>query len=72
MNTIRKAHALVLALLIARSLHYSIEGILAVRYGYAVLLFMTAHKIGFALAVLATLLLFYIAGRLLFQGSSAD
>ncbi|MGA3292910.1 MAG: VTT domain-containing protein [Candidatus Acidiferrales bacterium] len=62
----------VLALLIARSLHYSIEGILAVRYGYAVLLFMTAHKIGFALAVLATLLLFYIAGRLLFQGSSAD
>jgi hypothetical protein len=59
----------VLALLLGRGLRYFAEGILAVRYGDAALLFLMAHKIGFALSVLAALLLLYVAGRLLFRGS---
>ena len=39
----------ILALLLARGLHYAIEGILAVRYGNAVLFFLTAHKAAFIL-----------------------
>jgi membrane protein YqaA with SNARE-associated domain len=57
----------VLALLLGRSLRYFIEGILAVRYGAAVLPLLTAHKTGFALSVLGILLLLYLAGRLLFR-----
>jgi len=59
----------VLALLLGRGLRYFGEGILAVRYGDATLLFLMAHKIGFTLSVLAALLLLYVAGRLLFHGS---
>jgi membrane protein YqaA with SNARE-associated domain len=59
----------VIALLLARTLHYSVEGILAVKYGDAVLLFMTTHKLGFALAVVAMLALLYLAVHLLFRGS---
>jgi membrane protein YqaA with SNARE-associated domain len=57
----------VLALLLGRALRYFVEGILAVRYGDAVLVFLTAHKTGFALAVLSILLVLYAAGRLLFH-----
>ena len=48
---------------------YFAEGILAVRYGDAALLFLMAHKIGLTLSVVAVLLLLYVAGRLLFHGS---
>jgi membrane protein YqaA with SNARE-associated domain len=61
----------VLALLLGRALRYFIEGILAVRYGDAVLVFLTAHKTGFALSILALLVLLYGAGRLLVHHSPA-
>jgi membrane protein YqaA with SNARE-associated domain len=61
----------VLALLLGRALRYFIEGILAVRYGEAVLLFLTAHRSGFALSVLGVLLLLYVMSRLLFHKARA-
>jgi membrane protein YqaA with SNARE-associated domain len=62
----------VLALLLGRALRYFVEGILAVRYGDAVLVFLTAHKTAFALAVLGILLVLYAAGRLLFHHPHAN
>jgi len=58
----------VLALLLGRSLRYFVEGLLAIRYGDAVLLFLTTHKLEFALCVLAVLLVLYGLGRLLLHG----
>jgi len=60
----------ILALLLARGLHYTVEGILAVRYGNAVLFFLTAHKAAFILVVLGTLALLYGATHWLFRGGS--
>jgi membrane protein YqaA with SNARE-associated domain len=60
----------VLALLLARSLRYGIEGILAVRYGDAVLVLLVAHKAAFALGVLALLAVLFLANRLFFRHSS--
>jgi uncharacterized membrane protein YdjX (TVP38/TMEM64 family) len=64
-------HTFVSALLLGRVLRYFIEGILAVRYGEAVLLFLTAHKMGLALSVLGVLLLLYLISRLLFHKAPA-
>jgi membrane protein YqaA with SNARE-associated domain len=61
----------VLALLLGRALRYFVEGILAVRYGDAVLRFLTAHRIGFALSVLGVLLLLYVISRLLLHKAPA-
>ena len=61
----------VLALLLGRGLRYFLEGILAVRYGNVLLPFLMAHRIGFALSVLAVLLVLYAAGRLLHRDSPA-
>jgi membrane protein YqaA with SNARE-associated domain len=55
----------VVALLLARGLHYSVEGILAVRYGPAVLRFLVGHKLLFAFGVVVVLLLLYLASTLL-------
>ena len=60
----------VLALLLGRALRYFIEGILAVRYGDAVLLYLTTHKLAFFLGVLAVVLVLYAAGRLVFRDSA--
>jgi membrane protein YqaA with SNARE-associated domain len=57
----------VLALLLGRALRYFIEGILAVKYGDAVLLYLMAHKTGFALGIVAALLALYVASRVLFR-----
>jgi len=62
----------VLALLLGRGLRYFIEGILAVRYGDAVLLYLTAHTAGFALAVLISVLVLYGVSRLLFRKPPAE
>ena len=62
----------VLALLLGRGLRYFIEGILAVRYGDAVLLYLTAHTAGFALAVLILVLVLYGVSRLLFRKPPAE
>ena len=53
----------------ARGFRYGIEGIIAVRYGDAVLLFLTAHKTAFALSVLAVLFVLYLINRLIFRTS---
>jgi uncharacterized membrane protein YdjX (TVP38/TMEM64 family) len=57
----------VLALLLGRALRYFVEGVLAVKYGDAVLLYLMAHKIAFALGIVAALLALYVASRLLFR-----
>lgn len=59
----------VLALLCGRSLRYFLEGILAVRYGNAVLPFLMVHRIGFAVSVVGVLLVLYAAVRLLHDDS---
>jgi membrane protein YqaA with SNARE-associated domain len=61
----------VFALLLGRGLRYFIEGILAVRYGDAVLLFLTAHKIGFAVSLLGIIALLYAISRLVFPKQPA-
>jgi len=55
----------VLGLLLGRGLRYFIEGILAVRYGEAVLLYLMTHKVVMGLAALAITLAAYSLSRLL-------
>jgi membrane protein YqaA with SNARE-associated domain len=63
----------VLALLLGRALRYFVEGILAVRYGDAVLLYLMAHKAGFVVTVIGVLAVLYALSRLLFRSpDSAD
>lgn len=61
----------VLALLLGRALRYFIEGVLAVRYGDAVLVFLIAHKIGFAISVAGIIAAFYVISRLVFPKAPA-
>ena len=56
----------VVSLLLSRGLRYLLEGILAIRYGEGVLLFLLAHKIGFALSVVGILLFIYLGQPLTF------
>ncbi|MFY9753732.1 MAG: VTT domain-containing protein [Candidatus Acidiferrales bacterium] len=58
------------AILLGRGLRYFAEGILAVRYGNRVLVFLTAHGAAFALLVVAVLVLLYVTGRVLLHESS--
>ncbi|HTZ99815.1 MAG TPA: VTT domain-containing protein [Candidatus Aquilonibacter sp.] len=60
----------ILALLLARGLHYTVEGVLAVRYGNAVLTFLVAHKAAFILSVLGILAVLYAATHWLFHADS--
>ena len=53
----------VLASLFGRGVRYFAEGILAVRYGDATLLFMRAHGAAFAVGSLGVLLLIYLMSR---------
>lgn len=59
-------------LLLGRALRYFIEGILAVRYGEAVLVYLTVHTARFALAVVVAVLIFYAARRLVFRDPPAE
>jgi membrane protein YqaA with SNARE-associated domain len=59
----------ILALLFARGLHYSVEGILAVHYGNAVLFFLTAHRAAFILVIFGLLGLLYGVTHWVFRGS---
>jgi membrane protein YqaA with SNARE-associated domain len=54
----------VVALLLGRGLRYFIEGILAVRYGDAVFLYLTTHKVLFGIAALLIILGAYALTRL--------
>lgn len=54
----------VLALLLGRGLRYLAEGILAVRYGEAALLYLTTHSGAFAISVLVVLAVLYLVSRL--------
>jgi membrane protein YqaA with SNARE-associated domain len=60
----------VLALLLGRGLRYFAEGILAVRYGDAALVYLMAHKIAVVLSILGVLLALYLLSRLLFGSPS--
>jgi len=55
----------VLGLLLGRGLRYFIEGILAVRYGEAVLLYLMTHKAAMGLSALAIAVAVYSLSRLL-------
>jgi len=57
----------VLALLLGRALRYFVEGILAVRYGDAVLVYLMAHKVEFVISVVAILGAVYIVSRILLR-----
>jgi membrane protein YqaA with SNARE-associated domain len=61
----------VVALLLGRGLRYFFEGILAVRYGEAVLVYLMAHKGRFALAAVAIAVLAYFLSRLFDRHPSA-
>jgi membrane protein YqaA with SNARE-associated domain len=54
----------VLALVLGRGVRYIAEGIFAVRYGQAALLFLVSHAVSFIMIVIAFLLLLYLANRL--------
>jgi len=54
----------VVALLLGRGLRYFIEGILAVRYGDAVFLYLATHKLMFGVAAVAIILAAYALTRL--------
>jgi len=60
------------ALLLGRALRYFVEGILAVRYGEAVLLYITLHTARFALFVLAAVLILYLGSHLVFRKPPAE
>jgi membrane protein YqaA with SNARE-associated domain len=62
----------VFALLCGRTLRYFIEGVLAIRYGGAVLPFLMTHKLGFVLSVLGVLAVLYVVSRLIFRGEPAS
>lgn len=62
----------VLALLCGRTLRYFIEGALAIRYGAAVVPFLTAHKLVFVLSVLGVLAVLYVISRFVFRGEPAS
>jgi membrane protein YqaA with SNARE-associated domain len=62
----------VFALLCGRTLRYFVEGVLAIRYGGAVIPFLTAHKLLFVLSVLGVLAVLYFISRLIFRGQPAS
>jgi membrane protein YqaA with SNARE-associated domain len=59
-----------IALLIGRGVRYFAEGILAIHYGEATLIFLRAHSRGFALGVAVALVILYLAGRVLVHSPS--
>ena len=62
----------VLALVLGRGVRYLAEGIFAVRYGQGALLFLVGHAGIFILAVIALLLLLYVANKLVLSASPAQ
>ena len=62
----------VLALVSGRGVRYLAEGIFAVRYGQGALLFLVGHAGIFILAVIALLLLLYLANKLVLSTSPAQ
>jgi membrane protein YqaA with SNARE-associated domain len=61
----------VMAILLGRGLRYGVEGILAVRYGDAALLFLKAHGAAFALGMVVALLLLYLSSHFLLHKPAA-
>ncbi len=59
-----------LALIVGRGLRYFLEGFLAIRYGAQAERYFMENKLEFTLAVVATVLLTYLATRWVFGGSS--
>jgi membrane protein YqaA with SNARE-associated domain len=57
----------VLALLLGRGLRYFLEGILAVKYGEATLVFMRAHSVAFAVSAVAVMVVLYVISRWVFR-----
>ena len=62
----------VLALLLGRGLRYFLEGILAVRYGEATLVFLRGHSGAFALSAIAAMVVLYFLSRWVFRHSPEE
>ena len=62
----------VLAMAIARSVRFFGEGLLAIRYGRPALLYITDHKLLVTMAGVATVLVCYLAVRVIFRDPQAQ
>jgi membrane protein YqaA with SNARE-associated domain len=62
----------ILAILLGRGLRYTLEGLLAVRYGDAVLLFLRKHGVALLLAMLAVMAVLYALNRLFHHEPARD
>src|SRR6202167_5267744 len=60
----------ILAILLGRGLRYGGEGILAVRYGDAALIYLKSHGGAFVLAMLVLVLLLYVLTHFVFRSSA--
>ena len=61
----------VLALVLGRGLRYVAEGLFAVRYGQRALDFLIGHALGFIVAVVAILIVLYVANRFILHTEPA-
>ncbi|HEY0701904.1 MAG TPA: VTT domain-containing protein [Candidatus Acidoferrales bacterium] len=59
------ARTFIMAILLGRGLRYGVEGILAVRYGGAALIFLKAHGAAFALGMVGAIVLLWLASHFL-------
>jgi len=62
----------IFAILLGRGLRYLVEGILAVRYGDATLVFLKVHSFAVSLSVVAVLLLLILASRSLTRNTPSS
>jgi membrane protein YqaA with SNARE-associated domain len=65
------ARTFILAILLGRGLRYGLEGILAVRYGDAALVYLKTHGAAFVLVMVVVMALLYVLIHFVLRGSSA-
>src|SRR5271168_3713943 len=65
------ARTFILAILLGRGLRYGLEGILAVRYGDAALVYLKTHGAAFVLGLVVVMALLYVLIHFVLRGSSA-
>ena len=65
------ARTFILAILLGRGLRYGLEGILAVRYGDAALVYLKTHGATFVLVMVVVMALLYVLIHFVLRGSSA-
>ncbi len=66
-----RARTFILAILLGRGSRYGLEGILAVRYGDAALVYLKTHGATFVLGLVVVMALLYVLIHFVLRGSSA-